>query len=59
MYLKFLKGIIIHAESLKKLVIAILKNGGSKNKEAQTGAEHLIRSNLDGLDSHGVGMLST
>ncbi|RZO45420.1 MAG: hypothetical protein EVA81_04970 [Proteobacteria bacterium] len=50
---------IIHAESLKKLVIAILKNGGSNNKEAQTVAEHLVRSNLDGLDSHGVCMLPT
>ena len=50
---------IIHAESLKKLVIAILKNGGSKNKEAQTVAEHLVRSNLGGHDSHGVGMLTT
>ncbi len=50
---------IIHAESLKKLVIAILKNGGSNNKEAQIVAEHLVRSNLDGHDSHGVGMLPT
>jgi len=48
---------IIHAESLKKLVIAILKNGGRNNKEAQTVAEHLVRSNLDGHDSHGAGML--
>ena len=50
---------IIHAESLKKLVIAILKNGGNNNKEAQTVAEHLVRSNLDGRDRHGVGMLPT
>ncbi|MEC9361529.1 MAG: Ldh family oxidoreductase, partial [SAR324 cluster bacterium] len=48
---------IIHAESLKKLVIAILKNGGSNNKEAEAVAEHLVRSNLAGHDSHGVGML--
>ena len=50
---------IIHAESLKKLVIAILKNGGSNNKEAQTVVEHIVSSNLDGSDSHGVGILPT
>ena len=48
---------IIDAESLKKLFITILKNRGSNNKETQTVAEHLVRSNLDGHDSHGVGML--
>tara|TARA_B110000014_G_scaffold243948_1_gene214733 strand:- start:948 stop:1103 length:156 start_codon:yes stop_codon:yes gene_type:complete len=50
---------IIHAESLKKLVIAILKNRGSNNKEAQTVLEHIVRLNLDGRDSHGVGILPT
>ena len=55
----FLKDIIKHADSLKKLVIAILKNGGSNNKEAQTVLEHIVRLNLDGRDSHGVGILPT
>ena len=48
---------IIQAESLKRLVNAILKSGGSIDNEAQVVAEHLVRSNLAGHDSHGVGML--
>ena len=48
---------IIQAESLKRLVDAILKQGGSSDEEAQVVADHLIRSNLAGHDSHGVGML--
>ena len=50
---------IIQAESLKRLVDAILKQGGSSDEEAQVVADHLIRSNLAGHDSHGVGMLPT
>ena len=48
---------IIQAESLKRLVKAILKIGGSSDDESQVVAEHLVRSNLAGHDSHGVGML--
>ena len=48
---------IIQAESLKRLVNAILKSGGSSDDEAQVVAEHLVRSNLAGHDSHGVGMI--
>ena len=48
---------IIQAESLKRLVNAILKSGGSSDDESQVVAEHLVRSNLAGHDSHGVGML--
>ena len=48
---------IIQAEPLKRLVTTILKKGGSKDSEAQVVADHLVRSNLAGHDSHGVGML--
>jgi len=48
---------IIQAESLKRLVDAIIKQGGSSDEEAQVVADHLVRSNLAGHDSHGVGML--
>ena len=37
---------IIQADSLKQ--------GGSSDEEAQVLADHLIRSNLAGYDSHGV-----
>ena len=48
---------LIQAKQLNKLVKDILKKGGSSNEEAKVVAEHLIRSNLAGHDSHGVGML--
>ena len=48
---------LIQAEPLKKLVSAILTKGGSSNEEAQVVADHLVRANLAGHDSHGVGML--
>ena len=41
------------------MVTSILKKGGSNNDEAQIVADHLVRSNLSGHDSHGVGMLPT
>ena len=49
----------IRTESLKKLVIAIIINGGSNNNESQALAEDLVRSNLAGHDSHLVCMLPT
>ena len=48
---------LIQAEPLKILVTAILIKGGSSDEEAQVVADHLVRSNLAGHDSHGVGML--
>ena len=48
---------LIQAEPLKQLVSAILEKGGSSNDEAQVVADHLVRANLAGHDSHGVGML--
>ena len=48
---------LIQSKQLKRLVADILKKGGSSNKEAQVVADHLVRSNLAGHDSHGVGML--
>tara|TARA_B100001123_G_C15194799_1_gene980913 strand:- start:236 stop:1327 length:1092 start_codon:yes stop_codon:yes gene_type:complete len=47
----------LQAESLKRIVSAILEKGGSCNNESQVVANHLVRANLLGHDSHGVGML--
>ncbi|MBC8259760.1 MAG: malate/lactate/ureidoglycolate dehydrogenase [SAR324 cluster bacterium] len=48
---------LIQPKPLNRLVAAILKKGGSSNEEALVVADHLVRSNLAGHDSHGVGML--
>ena len=48
---------LIQAESLKRIVSAILEKGGSSKIESQIVAAHLVRANLVGHDSHGVGML--
>ena len=48
---------LVQAESLKRIVSAILEKGGSSNNESQVVADHLVRANLAGHDSHGVGML--
>ncbi len=48
---------LIQAESLKRIVSAILEKGGSSITESQVVADHLVRANLVGHDSHGVGML--
>ena len=48
---------LIQAESLKRIVSAILEKGGSSKIESQVVADHLVRANLVGHDSHGVGML--
>ena len=48
---------LIKEIKLKNFVAAILKKGGSDSEEAQIVADHLVRSNLSGHDSHGVGML--
>ena len=48
---------LIQAEPLKSLASAILEKCGSNNDEADVVADHLVRANLAGHDSHGVGML--
>ena len=48
---------LIQAESLKRIVSAILEKGGSSKIESKVVADHLVRANLVGHDSHGVGML--
>ena len=50
--------ILIQSENLKNVVVALLEKGGSNAEEADTVASHLVRSNLCGHDSHGVGMMS-
>jgi len=46
-------------EQLKRLACRILTAAGSSDKEAEIVAAHLIRANLTGHDSHGIGMLPT
>ena len=45
------------ADTLRRLVSAIVKKGGSAAAEADLVADHLVRANLMGHDSHGVGMI--
>jgi uncharacterized oxidoreductase len=47
------------ADKLKRLTSAIVKAGGSAVAEADLVADHLVRANLMGHDSHGVGMIPT
>ena len=48
---------IIHATPLTAVVRAIVKAGGSSDREAEMVATNLVEANLKGHDSHGVGML--
>ena len=50
---------IIESENLKNLLLAILRQSGSDQYESELVAEHLVRANLSGHDSHGAGMLPT
>lgn len=50
---------IIRAEQLKAVLLAILRQSGSDQYESELVAEHLVRANLTGHDSHGSGMLPT
>lgn len=45
--------------NLTKVVLEILMHGGSDEYEAGLVAAHLVRANMTGHDSHGVGMLPT
>lgn len=48
---------LISPEKLQKVVEAVLMGGGSEPQEAEIVASHLVRANLTGHDSHGVGMV--
>jgi uncharacterized oxidoreductase len=47
----------VTADRLRRVSGAILTSGGSAPAEAALVADHLVRANLMGHDSHGVGML--
>lgn len=49
----------IDAKNLHQIVAKILSAAGSSPAETQIVADHLIRANLTGHDSHGAGMLPT
>ena len=50
---------LITGQNLKNVLIAILLQAGSDDDEAGLVADHLVRANLTGHDSHGAGMLPT
>jgi len=45
------------ADSLEKLSFTLLKGFGCDDNEAGIVADHLVKANLSGHDSHGIGML--
>jgi uncharacterized oxidoreductase len=45
---------VVNENSLKKVIIEILKKAGSDEGEASIVADHLVMSNLCGHDSHGL-----
>lgn len=48
---------LIREENLRAVARAILEHAGSSTDEARIVSDHLVRSNLAGHDSHGVGMI--
>jgi len=50
---------LIEERNLTKVALEILTHGGSDEYEAGLVAAHLVRANMTGHDSHGVGMLPT
>lgn len=48
---------LIQASRLHRLTTAIVRHMGSDAEEAALVSDHLVRSNLSGHDSHGIGML--
>jgi len=48
---------LLSAKTLQAVAEAILVHAGSAAAEAEIVADHLVRSNLAGHDSHGIGML--
>lgn len=51
--------LLVPARGLEAVAFAILERGGSQESEARVVADHLVRANLAGHDSHGIGMLPT
>ncbi|SEA53537.1 uncharacterized oxidoreductase [Desulfuromusa kysingii] len=49
----------IKHQNLHQIMLKIITAAGSSPEEAQIVADHLLRANLTGHDSHGVGMLPT
>jgi uncharacterized oxidoreductase len=49
--------LILNELGLRQLAAAILEHSGSSVEEAEVVADHLVRANLAGHDSHGVGMI--
>jgi uncharacterized oxidoreductase len=47
----------IKADRLRELALLIVRGTGSSDGEAAAVADHLVRCNLCGHDSHGIGML--
>ena len=47
----------ITEDNLRRVATALIEHGGSTDDEAAIVADHLVRSNLAGHDSHGVGMI--
>lgn len=50
---------LVRAEKLKELLVALLLKSGSDPYEADLVAYHLVRANLTGHDSHGAGIIPT
>jgi uncharacterized oxidoreductase len=50
---------ILPPHALKAVAFLVARRMGSADDEAATVADHLVRANLAGHDSHGVGMLPT
>ena len=48
---------VFHSEPLARAIEAIIAAGGSGPREARLVAENLVRANLLGHDSHGIGMV--
>ena len=48
---------LINHKNLKRLIFELMIKCGSKTDEAITVADHLVQSNLNGHDSHGVVIL--
>jgi len=46
--------IVKPADELRELVIKLLSKAGADERNANAVAEHLVRSNLSGVDTHGV-----
>ena len=44
-------------DRLRSAARRILEAGGSRRKEAEIVADHLVLANLSGHDSHGIGMI--